>query len=107
MTAPLRGVCIGAGYFSQFHFEAWKRIPQSQITAVCDCDPARAGEAARAHGIARHYADCREMLDVERPDFLDIITPPETHLDLCRLAAERGIAVICQKPLAPSFEEAA
>src|SRR5690606_28249875 len=40
-----------------------------------------------------------------RPDFVDIITPPETHLEAVQLAAERGIHVICQKPLAPTLEE--
>jgi predicted dehydrogenase len=46
------------------------------------------------------------MLDREKPDLLDIVTPPETHLELVRAAAERGIAMICQKPLAPTYAEA-
>ncbi len=45
------------------------------------------------------------MLDTEQPDFIDIITPPETHLTAVRLAAARGIAIICQKPLAPTWDE--
>ena len=32
----LRGVGIGAGYFSQFHYEAWARIGGVEIAAVCD-----------------------------------------------------------------------
>jgi predicted dehydrogenase len=54
--------------------------------------------------IPRLYADWKEMLDVERPDFVDIITPPETHEEMCAFAAARGIHIICQKPLAPTFE---
>ena len=34
-------------------------------------------------------------------------TPRETHAPICRLAADRGLAIICQKPLAPTFAEAA
>ena len=34
-----------------------------------------------------------------QPDFVDIITPPETHLPLVELCAARGVAAICQKPL--------
>lgn len=101
----LRGVGIGAGYFSQFHYDAWRRIPDVEITALHD----RAGEKAEAarqqHGIERVYASVEEMLDRERPDFVDIITPPTTHLGFVRMAAERGIHVICQKPLAPTYEE--
>ena len=45
------------------------------------------------------------MLDREKPDFVDIITPPETHFEVVEQAAQRGIAIICQKPLAPTWEE--
>lgn len=45
------------------------------------------------------------MFDRERPDFVDVITPPATHLEVCRAAAERGISIICQKPLAPTFDD--
>jgi kynurenine formamidase len=33
-TQPLRGAIIGAGYFSQFHYEAWTRIPEVKIVAA-------------------------------------------------------------------------
>lgn len=102
----LHGAGIGAGYFSQFHYEAWGRIPQVEMTAVCDIDASRAAAAGERFGIPRQYAEIREMLDAERPDFLDVITPPESHLEICRAAAERGVHVICQKPLAPTFAEA-
>jgi D-apiose dehydrogenase len=104
---PLTGVCVGAGYFSQFHFDAWQRIPEAEIVAFCDCDPAKAAELGQRFAPARSYTDYREMLDRERPDFIDVITPPPTHAEICAAAAERGIAAICQKPLAPTFEEAA
>lgn len=45
------------------------------------------------------------MIEQEKPDFIDIITPPETHFEMTKFAANRGIHVICQKPLAPTFEE--
>ena len=65
------------------------------------------GRAAQAkYGIPKLYKDFEEMLDQEKPDVVDIITPPTTHLPLCQLAAERGIHIICQKPLAPTFAEA-
>jgi predicted dehydrogenase len=46
------------------------------------------------------------MLDCECPDFIDIITPPDSHAELVRLACERNVPVLCQKALAPSFGEA-
>lgn len=89
----MKGVGIGAGYFSRFHYEAWDRIPEVEIAAVCDLFEGRG-----------QYTDWRQMIDAEKPDFVDIITPPPTHEEMCRYAADRGINVICQKPLAPDFE---
>lgn len=103
----LRGVCLGAGYFSRFQYEAWARIPEVRIVAVANRDVAKAREAAARHGIPRAgaWSQLAALLDAEKPDFVDIITPPETHLEAVRLAAARGIAIICQKPLAPTWDE--
>lgn len=102
----LRGVCIGAGYFSRFQYEAWQRIPEVEITAMCNRDPDRARRIVREFGIREHYTDYREMLESQRPDFVDVITPPEAHLEMCRFAGQLGVHVICQKPLAPTFDQA-
>jgi predicted dehydrogenase len=105
-TDRLRGVVVGAGYFSQYHFDAWRRMTDAELTAVCDTDEPRARAASLTHGVPRVYQDAQAMFDAERPDFVDIITGPASHLELCRLAADRGIAVLCQKPLAPTYDEA-
>jgi predicted dehydrogenase len=102
----LLGVVAGAGYFSQFHFDAWRRIDGVEIVAVCDPDSARAQAAARAYQIPRTYSEVDTMLAAERPDFIDIITPPSPHRALCQVAGDRGVHVVCQKPLAPSLEDA-
>jgi len=101
----LKGVAVGAGYFSQFHYDAWDRIPEVELTACCDLDRQRAEAAREQYHIARSYTDYAEMLDAEQPEFVDIITRPEHHRDACREAVSRGFAIICQKPLAPTFAE--
>ena len=107
MSAKLKGVCVGAGYFSRFQYEAWARIPEVEIVANCNRNVGRAKELAAEFGIPQSYAYDRfeDMLCYETPDFVDIITPPETHLELCGIASERGVAIICQKPLAPTYAE--
>ena len=47
----LRGVGIGAGYFSRFQYEAWSRIPQVDLVAVADLDEGKAQAAAEQFGI--------------------------------------------------------
>ncbi len=102
----LKGVAVGAGYFSQFHFEAWERLEDVEFAAICDLDLDKAESAAKRFGAGNWYNDFAEMLDIEKPDFVDIVTRPDSHLTLTRLAVERGVAVICQKPFAPTIEEA-
>lgn len=103
--STFKAVSIGAGYFSQFHFDAWNRIPEVELAAICDIDRERAEEQMQAFGIQDYYADFRDMLAAEKPDFVDIISPPATHLPVVEYAAENNIAVICQKPLAPSMDD--
>jgi D-apiose dehydrogenase len=100
----MKGVAVGAGYFAAFHCDAWQRL--GGIAALCDLDAARAGALAARYAIPRVYADLDTMLDQEQPDFLDVITPPATHRACVEAAAKRGVAVLCQKPLAPTANEA-
>lgn len=102
----LRGVCIGAGYFSHFQYEAWQRIPEVEIVAFANRDAERGDVIQREFGIAGRFEDYREMFDAVKPDFVDVITPPGSHREICREAGARGIDMICQKPLAPTYAEA-
>ena len=102
---PLRGTMIGAGYFAAFQAEAWNRLPSAEIVAVADAAPGKAAGFASRFNIPRAYQNADEMLDVEKPHFVDIVTRPEAHLPLTKLAAARGIHVICQKPMAPSMAD--
>jgi predicted dehydrogenase len=99
-----KGVAMGAGYFSKFQYEAWRRIPDVEITALYNRTESKARVMMEAYGVPRYYADWREMIDRERPYFVDIITSPDTHEEMCAYAAMKGVHIICQKPLAPTFE---
>ncbi|GAB5521331.1 MAG: Gfo/Idh/MocA family oxidoreductase [Rhodothermales bacterium] len=105
-TTPLRGVGVGAGYFSQYHYDAWQRLPGVEMVALMDTDAGRAYATAARYGIPEVYTDYAAMLDATALDFVDVITPPPTHHALCLEAAQRGINVICQKPIAPTMPEA-
>jgi len=102
----LRGICIGAGYFSRYHFDAWRRLPDIEIVAVCDRELPKAQQAADEFGFKNARLDAVAAIEEFRPDFIDIITPPDSHLPLIQAAAARKLAVICQKPLAQDFQTA-
>jgi predicted dehydrogenase len=102
----MKVACIGAGFFAQFHHDGWARIPDVDFAAICDADTNKAGEAARQHGVPATFAEVGEMLEQVRPDLVDIVTPPPTHLEIIRTCTERGIPVICQKPFCGGIEGA-
>jgi predicted dehydrogenase len=102
--AVLRGCLIGCGFVSQYHLEGWASQTRGRLSAVCDLDEAKARAACR-HGVCTAYTDARQMFERERPDFVEISTRPDSHLALVRLAAEHGVHVLCQKPIAPTLAE--
>jgi predicted dehydrogenase len=101
----IKVACVGAGYFAKFHVEAWSRIPEVELVAICDLDKNKTKLLAQKYGISNQYQDIDKLIAEQKIDVIDIITPPATHLSLCEKAAINGINIICQKPMAPSLEE--
>lgn len=104
--AALKGALIGTGFFAHMQMQAWQKIAEAQIVSVCDLNLTKAQEFAQRHNISRVYGDIDTLLGVEELDFIDIVTGPDTHCELVAKGAAAGLAVLCQKPLAPSFDEA-
>jgi predicted dehydrogenase len=76
-------------------------MPDVDLVAAADPDIERARKAA-----PRAYASAEEMLEAGQVDFVDIATRPDTHARLARLAASCKLPAICQKPMAPSWDDA-
>ena len=98
----------GAGWVTPHHLEAWRNLRgRAAIVAIADPNVEAAHDRAKTFGVPAVYSSVEAMLDREHLDIVDVATPRETHAPVCRLAADRGLAIICQKPLAPTFAEAA
>jgi D-apiose dehydrogenase len=96
----LRVAGVGAGYFSQFHLAGWRALEDDvELVGWCDRD------VSKVKGVPA-FVSIDELLEKARPDLVDIVTPPDTHLELLRVVASRGLPAICQKALAPTYEEA-
>lgn len=105
MPSPLKLATVGAGFFSQFHYDAWHRLGV-ELVGICEHHNDRAAERSAAFGAVPVYPEIHKLLQQARPELLDIITPPPTHLTLIQAAAEAGVSVICQKPFCRNLEEA-
>jgi len=99
-------LCVaGTGFFSQFHYEAWSRL-DVELAGICSLDADGAAEIAKRFPGCRVYGDFVTMLDDVRPDLVDIVTPPPTHLAFVAACVERGISAICQKPFCGGLADA-
>ena len=107
MSKPLRIGLIGAGMVSRHHLIAWADIPDlARVVAIADPSRDNAARRADEFSISQIYTDAEAMLAASELDAVDIAAPRQFHVPLVRLAAKRGLPVLCQKPLAPDLQQA-
>ncbi len=102
----LRFAVFGAGFWSRYQLGAWRELKGAECVAIYNRTRSKAEALAKELGISRVYDDAERLIDEVKPDFIDIVTDPDTHSRFVHLAAARGIPVICQKPMATSLAEA-
>ena len=92
---------IGVGGISGSHIPAWDAMEDTELAALCDIRP----ERMEPYPDKRHYTDLDEMLEKEELDILDICLPTYLHVDFAIKAMQRGIHVICEKPISLKEED--
>lgn len=100
--AKLKAAIAGAGLIaSKKHIPAFlKQDGKVELVALCDLNLQAAQKAANNFGIREAYSDFSEMLSNEKPDLVDICTPPGTHARLAVEAMKHGCHVLIEKPMA-------
>jgi predicted dehydrogenase len=96
----MRAAIAGTGFIARVHAIALRAIG-IEVAAVCG----RTREGAQAFGEGRAYDDLPTLLGREDVDVLHVCTPNAVHAQQAMAAIERGIHVVCEKPLAVSTEE--
>jgi D-apiose dehydrogenase len=103
----LRFAVFGCGFWSKFQIGAWTEIEGVELVAVYNRTLPKAKKTSEYFGIPSVYDNAEELLEKEKPDFVDIITDVDTHAYFVGLAVKHNIKyIICQKPMAPDFETA-
>ena len=92
---------VGVGGISGAHIPAWEAMEDTELVAICDVRP----ERMDPYPNKRHYVDFDDMLQNEELDILDICLPTYLHADFAIKAMERGIHVICEKPISLKAED--
>ncbi len=88
---------IGAGAIAQVHAERWERMPGVQIAGYYDILPEAAQRAVDRYG-GQVFGSLAEMFAAV--DAVDICTTAVAHKEPVLAAAEAGIPMVCEKPLA-------
>ncbi|MBT2503760.1 Gfo/Idh/MocA family oxidoreductase [Curtobacterium sp. ISL-83] len=100
-----RFALIGAGFIGTVHAENLARNPDVRLEVVYDVDLPRATALAARFG-ARATAVLADVFDAAVVDAVFIASSTDTHAEHLRAAADARLAVMCEKPIAPTMTEA-
>ena len=100
----LKTALIGCGKVGQIHAQALAALPGSELVAVCDASLDRA-EAFAARFGGRAFADVETMLAKSGAEVVSICTPHPGHAEPAILAAQAGVHVLVEKPMAASLAD--
>ncbi len=106
--AKVKIALIGAGNIANTHLDSYTRVPDAEIYAICDINPARLQETADKFHIDKRYADLDTMLrELPELDAADVCVWNCNHASCTIKALEAGLHVLCEKPMAYTADEAA
>ena len=98
---------VGAGAWGQrAYVPALTRLQGAALVAVADRDRARAEDVARQTGGLSVFGSIEAMLAGAALDIVCVATPDDCHVADAGVAVEAGIAILCEKPLAVSVQDA-
>jgi predicted dehydrogenase len=96
---------VGAGGRARNHMRVLNGIEDVEIVAICDVNETTGQSAASEYG-GKVYTDYHDMLDNEDLTAMYVVVPTFAHFDAEILAAQKGIHLMLEKPVAPSMEKA-
>src|SRR5258708_36659073 len=104
--AKLKGALVGFGNVAAYgHWPAYAESKDFEIVTVVDPSPERRKVAQQLRPDLTIFSSFEEFLQAKQSaplDFVDICTPPTTHVKMAQECIRRGWHVICEKPLSLS-----
>lgn len=97
---------VGAGNIANAHLQAYSKIDNVEIVAICDINEERLKETADLFGIEKRYLTEADMLANEELDAADVCVWNCNHAKCTIDALDAGLHVLCEKPMAYSAKEA-
>ncbi|MEA3399643.1 MAG: Gfo/Idh/MocA family oxidoreductase [Armatimonadota bacterium] len=88
---------VGCGLVSQFHGAAITNSPKAEVVAATDLDEDRLNEFVASYG-GEKAGSFEALLEDERIDVINVLTPNAMHAQFAVPALEAGKHVIVEKP---------
>ena len=105
MKKKIKIAVVGCGRISAKHFDAISNYPDSlELVAICDVNQKIVDQHSSKFRV-KGYISMLEMLDSENIDIVTICTPSGIHPDQAILAADYGVHVITEKPMATRWND--
>ncbi|WP_349671244.1 Gfo/Idh/MocA family oxidoreductase [Lacrimispora sp.] len=92
-----RAAVIGLGDISSIHMMCIQNNPEITLAAVCDIEENKRDQAPEG---VPFYTSYQDMISREKPDVVHICLPHYLHVPVSIAAAEMGVHVLCEKPVA-------
>lgn len=106
MSAPkMRFGLVGAGAIAQTWCQAFEQSSSAEIVGIVDVREDLAAAAAERMK-CKPFEDIADLAEEVFPEAVVLCTPPSTHPAICAWFLNRGVHVLCEKPLAVGLEEA-
>ncbi len=99
MDQKVRIGIIGCGTIGSVHADAYKKVADAEIVALCDILPDRLEEKAKRHEVAKTYVDYHELLADPEIDAVSICVPNDVHAPIAIDAFKAGKHVLLEKPM--------
>jgi myo-inositol 2-dehydrogenase/D-chiro-inositol 1-dehydrogenase len=97
---------LGVGRIGKVHIgNLVYRIREAEVIALADVFPEELAKVAGDFGIARTFADYRELLKLPEIEAVLICTPTTTHYDAIFASADAGKHIFCEKPVELTVEK--
>jgi predicted dehydrogenase len=97
---------IGLG-MGKHHVRNYQRYERSRVVAICDINRSLLEDVAEECSIPNAYTDVDEMLDAPLDlDGVSVALPNYLHGPVAIKALDRGINVLCEKPMAMNAKQA-
>ncbi|MBD8071483.1 Gfo/Idh/MocA family protein [Bacillus sp. PS06] len=103
---PIKIGVIGLGAIGDRLIKSYIEHPQIEVAAVCDTLSERLDTMVEKLEGAKGFTDYKHMLEEVELDVVYIAVPPKFHHHIALDVIEKGIHILCEKPLANSIEEA-